>query len=242
MQGQYLKFIDAELMDIGSMLQETPVLWRHYQERALRVTTIADQYGIMRDKDNMGLRTNCLDVIQRYATYDHETMRDHILSTWCERGWHQVLEDDPENVRALSGLGRYWLFKAQPSLAKVYRAESLIGGISSTDSSSNRLITDRVRATHTHHYEEIIQQYQPQYTDARTHLKAATDFFQRAVIASEAIHIVSGDLLIEAAQCHIHLAVTSVKDDALAIFIDAIRFIKRASELPSFSIPCLLRG
>ena len=103
MQGQYLKFIDAELMDIGSMLQETPVLWRHYQERALRVTTIADQYGIMRDKDNMGLRTNCLDVIQRYATYDHETMRDHILSTWCERGWHQVLEDDPENVRALSG-------------------------------------------------------------------------------------------------------------------------------------------
>ena len=103
MQSQNLKFIDAELLDIESMLKETPVLWRHYQERALRVTSIADQYGIMRDKGNVGWRTYCLNIIQRYATYDYETMRDYILSTWCERGWHQVLEDDSENVRALSG-------------------------------------------------------------------------------------------------------------------------------------------
>ena len=103
MQGQQLKFVDSELMDISAMLRETPALWNRYRERASQVTAIVNQCGVMKDSNNVAWRTYCIDTIQRYATYDHETRMDHGLSTWCESEWHKVLCDDTENVRALTG-------------------------------------------------------------------------------------------------------------------------------------------
>ena len=107
MQGQDSKSIDSELMDISAMLRETPALWKNYQGRALGITTVINQNGIMRDPASVAWRAYCIGIIQRYATYDHETRRDYTLSTWCEREWHRVLLDDPENVRALTGKATY---------------------------------------------------------------------------------------------------------------------------------------
>ena len=91
------------LVEIVTMLRETPSLRTHYHVQASRVRVELDQSRIMEDANRLPARVWAIDSMQRYATYDAERGGIPDLASWCESQWQRVLQDDPENFAALTG-------------------------------------------------------------------------------------------------------------------------------------------
>ena len=107
-----------ELRKISAMLMETPALWTHYKARILQVMLEMDQAEIMRDADNLPKSAWELSLLQRYATSNHRIMDSFVLASWCERQWLKILQDDPDNVMALTRMCFHPLTFIQRSLVK----------------------------------------------------------------------------------------------------------------------------
>lgn len=80
----------------------------------------------------------------------------------------------------MPGLGQYWLYRAQPSLAKIHAEERDSSG-SSRGSFGEQVSDSRLHTAH--------------YVEARGVLSPASDYFARAVQAAYAEGCMTGDLL-----------------------------------------------
>ena len=93
----------AKLTDLVTMLKETPSLRSHYLVAARQIREDVDRSRIM---DSGYCLSKCiwiLESMQYYATYDADTGGIVELASWCERGWHKVLQRDSNSVAAFSG-------------------------------------------------------------------------------------------------------------------------------------------
>ena len=88
------------------------------------------------------------------------------------------------------------------------------------------------------------------HVEARTHLQPAVDFFSRAVIAAEGSNNLSGKLLssvrttseqymfsqFQAAEASMNLGNVSPPSGAEQHFARAIRYLRRAGEIPGYTL------
>ena len=98
------------------------------------------------------------------------------------------------------GLGKYWLYRAQPLLARIYDAEaSVTKGCSAGSVASG--ITNRAlsAAANEDAWSPTLEQlrHRPEYVEARGLLNAATSFYARAVSNTPSSDPSYGYLLVE---------------------------------------------
>jgi hypothetical protein len=165
-----------------------------------------------------------------------------------------------------AALGSYWLYRAQPLLTRIYDAEATIFGDAPAGSSAETIASgvrsrvmsaatddDRDSAT----MEEL--RHRPDYVEARGLLSPAANFFSRAVHATPSTDPCYGHLLIEvclllcdfdyqpthlswqASKAYCHLGVVTTSDRSLGYFLDALRVLQRAAQLPGLIIPSHLQ-
>ncbi|KAF2146569.1 uncharacterized protein K452DRAFT_314823 [Aplosporella prunicola CBS 121167] len=133
------------------------------------------------------------------------------IANWCQSQWLLVLERQANCSAALRGLGEYWLFRAQPALARIHAAEE--------SAPANAAVSDaRLGA--------------PDAVEARGLLTPSSDYLARAVQAAHtAREGVKGELLEKAAEAYMSLGNVSGKRAGEPCFRRALQYLKMAVDM-----------
>ncbi|KAL9111773.1 MAG: hypothetical protein Q9227_003832 [Pyrenula ochraceoflavens] len=168
------------------ILANQPNDHENYMPLATRVISYLEHSGIMTSSNQLQSRTWFIQALQRYATYDGDVDGSEDVARWCERQWNRLLQQNPENSTALTRLGQYWLFRAQPLLEQLYDAEATAcgeHGSSYEQTASNatkRVLTAAVQEEMLSSQLEQLRS-RPEYAEARRLLSNATSFLTRAI-------------------------------------------------------------
>jgi tetratricopeptide (TPR) repeat protein len=146
----------------------------------------------------------------------------------------------------MTGLGQAWLARSQNVLARIHRTE---GSSSSGSSGRPQSLSDRLayssseeardaeRAT----AEADARAHTADYVEARGMLIPAVDHFARAIEVAERNGEPSGELLSEAAEANMSLGNVSYSHQNEQYFQRAIRYLRRAAQIPGFRLSSYLQ-
>lgn len=181
---------------IHSMLQESPNDWRNYVGLARTIISHLDSTTFMQQQNRTQEQVWMIAGVQRLAFVDAETGVITDLAAWCSRQWLVIHQRDANNLAALRGLGQAWLSRAQPSLARIHRADgaSSSSGQSSLSQRSFQSIQEEALADAANAEAER-RAGTADYVEARGFLQPATDYLERALASATTQRVVSGDLL-----------------------------------------------
>lgn len=88
---------------IYAMLQDSSSEWRNYLNLARSVTRALDQTGFMLDPTRRDEQAWVVESIQELAYVDADSGGDYELAEWCQAQWLTLLQQDPNQLRALRG-------------------------------------------------------------------------------------------------------------------------------------------
>ncbi|KAI9813062.1 MAG: hypothetical protein M1827_004282 [Pycnora praestabilis] len=235
----------SAVTQIYTMLQTRPNDRSLYLNSARSVISSIDTAPFMSIPGRVEEQTWLIEGLQRLAYHDPDDgVRD--VAQWCQRQWLAVLANNPTNVETLRGgtfqfqlensLGQNWLSLAQPCLARIHRDE----GSSSSSGSNGRNrqysdsddARDAARAT----AEATVRLGAADYVEARGILQPATEYLARAVQAAESQGIVTGQLLVSAAEANMSLGNVSYQNTNEQYFRQALQYLRRASDIPGYTL------
>ncbi|KAI9835153.1 MAG: hypothetical protein M1819_002522 [Sarea resinae] len=214
-------------------------------ETARSLTSALNKDSIMADTVSLDDGIFLIDGFQRLAFQDADNGGLLDIADWCMAQWLGILQRHPENVAALQGLGQNWLSRAQSSLALIHRDE----GSSSSGASVGKIgpcgmtysRSDEEREVRRASVQANEDRHSPPYVEARGVLRPSTEFFQQAVRAAQTQGLLSGQLLISAAEAHMSLGNVSYSDASEDYFRQALEYLQQASEIPNYSLPSYLQ-
>ncbi|KAH7060521.1 hypothetical protein B0J12DRAFT_336660 [Macrophomina phaseolina] len=208
----------SAVAQIEAVLQSHPHAWRNYLPSARSIVAAVNSTPSIGTDDMTWIVTVLQDL--GFADADSGGVTD--ISNWCQSQWLAILESRPNSSAALSGLGQYWLYRAQPSLAKIHAEERDSSG-SSRGSSGEQASETRLHTAH--------------YVEARGLLSPAADYFARAVQAAYAEASVTGDLLEKAAEAYMSLGNVSYSRNSHQYFNQALQYLRMASSIAGYQLP-----
>ncbi|KAI9741109.1 MAG: hypothetical protein M1834_002822 [Cirrosporium novae-zelandiae] len=240
---------NQSIQRIHDMLQRNPQDWRGYINLARSLTSSIDRTDFMTTPNRVREQTWIISTLQHlaYQEPDEGGVRD--IAEWCVAQWLQVLQNNPEDVETLQGLGQSWLSLAQRLIANIHRED---GSSSSSGSLLNHRVNtstssiiytasdderDNVQAT----VDADSRLHNADYVEARGMLLPATDFFRRAVDIAEARGLVTGELLALAAEAFMSLGNVSYSSVNEHHFRQALDYLGRATRVPSYQLPSYLQ-
>jgi hypothetical protein len=135
--------------------------------------------------------THLIQLLQDLA-YVEPDNGDVEISRWCEGQWAQTLACHPHDMNTMQGLGQLWLFKAQPSLARIYereRSPSPEDRVQAYHLGLARPLADPSEAEHTARINSS------DYIEARALLHPAIEHLDKAVAEAELRGVTNGKLM-----------------------------------------------
>jgi hypothetical protein len=184
------------------MLRSSPQNWRNYITLARSVIAHLDATTFMQQPSRASEQAWMIAGLQRLASAEPESGGVPDIAAWCSRQWLVIFQRDPQNIAALRGIGQSWLTRAQPTLARIHRAD----GSSSSSNGSSQRSGSQLSASRMTSSEEDRQSAAAtaeaerragtqDYVEAQGLLQPATEYLERAVTAATAQSALSGDLL-----------------------------------------------
>ncbi|GAD94358.1 predicted protein [Paecilomyces variotii No. 5] len=196
---------------------------------ARRIIAFVDSAPISQEPRIERKQLELIEALQRLAYHDADSGGVKDVAEWCMQKWLGVLEKDPENWRALEGLGHAWLFKSQVSLAKIHSKEE-----------SPVSTMDWPRPASGEHHSSMDDEsvlHGADYVEARGTLQPSTEYFSRAVRAAEKKNELTGELLALAAESFMSLGNVSYPGTRIQHFTQAIEYLRMAEAIPGYSLP-----
>ncbi|KAK7725058.1 hypothetical protein SLS57_003971 [Botryosphaeria dothidea] len=208
----------SAVAQLEAVLQSHPHAWRNYLQSARGVMAAVDSMSSIGADDWSWIVSVLQDL--GFADADQGGVTD--ITNWCQSQWLAILESRPNNTAALRGLGQYWLYRAQPSLAKIHAEERDSSG-SSRGSSGEQASETRLHTAN--------------YVEARGLLSPASDYFARAVQAAYAEGSVTGVLLEKAAEAYMSLGNVSYSRNSQQYFNQALQYLRMTSSMAGYQLP-----
>ncbi|TKA76314.1 hypothetical protein B0A55_04196 [Friedmanniomyces simplex] len=218
-EEQRIALCKTSVNQIYTMLRTSPQDRRNYLPLGRSVIAHIDHTTFLQQPRRTTEQSWLIGGLQRLALPDNGNGNGNgevpDLSAWCTRQWMAMLQREPQNVEALRGLGRAWLARAQPALARLHRgdgsstssgesshwsAPSVAGNSSEDERQSAAAVVEAERRAGT-----------AEYVEARGFLQPAVEYFERAIAAATALRVLSGDLLAIAAEAYISRQQTSTQ-------------------------------
>jgi hypothetical protein len=195
-EEQRIAVCKTSVAQVYTMLRTAPQDWRNFLDLARSVIAHLDNTTFMQQR-RAPEQTWLVTGLQRLALADNDNGEITDISNWCTRQWMIICQREPQNVEALRGLGRAWLARAQPSLARIHR----IDGNSSSSGGSSQWSAPSISASEDERQSAAAtldaerRSGTADYVEARGFLQPATEYFERAIAAATAQRTLSGDLL-----------------------------------------------
>ncbi|KAF2221739.1 hypothetical protein BDZ85DRAFT_313954 [Elsinoe ampelina] len=194
--------------------------------RAVRMFSSSTHFQSRRSSDE---QIDTTETLQNIAYHDPESGGIQEIAQWCLDQWLRLLQQDTDNVKILSNVGRSWLWKAQSILLRIHDRErsptSSTGGSTSSwspphvDGADGE--TDSIREARLHSSE---------YVEARGLLEPAVEYLDRAVDIATGHNSLSADLLSSAAEASMSLGNVSNPRSNERFFRKAVRLLRLARE------------
>ncbi|KXT07556.1 hypothetical protein AC578_10191 [Pseudocercospora eumusae] len=229
-EEQRINVCKTSLNQIYNMLRTSPQDWRNYLTLARTVITHLDTTTFMQKPDRTSEQVWMIAAMQRLAFMDADSGGVVDIASWCLRQWLNINQREPTSLAALRGIGQVWLSRAQPTLAKIHRAEGHSSS-STTSQLSVRSTNDSTSAA-----EAERRAGSSDYVEARGFLQPATEYFERAIAAATSQQNVSGDLLATAAEAYMSLGNTSSPRINQQYFGRAIQLLRAATSIPGYTL------
>ncbi|RVX65836.1 hypothetical protein B0A52_10293 [Exophiala mesophila] len=223
------------------------------ESRARSVATARAAIRVFDEHDLSQLPGSVVDqafiitTLQELAYHDIDGGGITDIAEWCIGRWLALSQNPAARVAAFRGLGQAWLARSQSLLARIHRLE----GSSSSGSSgrpqslgerfpytSSEETRDAERAT----AEADARTHSPDYVEARGLLIPAVDHYARALELAESQGSVHGDILAEAAEANMSLGNVSSSHGNERYFHAAIRYLRRASDIPGYVLSPYLQS
>ncbi|KIW25355.1 uncharacterized protein PV07_08540 [Cladophialophora immunda] len=236
-----------EVRRIADTNPSAPESWEQRLHIARTAIAMLDATGFVQMPNRTTDRTFVVTTLQRLAYHDAEGAGVPDIAEWCMNQWLLLLQRNAEDLSALRGLGQAWLARSQSVLARIHRTEgsSSSGSSGRPQSLSERLSystaeesRDAERAT----AEADARAHTADYVEARGMLIPAVDYFSRAVDVAERDGELAGELLSEAAEANMSLGNVSYSHQNEQYFHRAIRYLRRASQIPGFRLSAYLQS
>jgi hypothetical protein len=205
--------------EINDMLDYNSTEYQRYIESAQSVMFYLDTTSFFDDTTQLDEQTRVIETLQRLAFIDSDAGSIDDVAAWCLQKWLMILQLRPQTVPALkgllhmnclpaslivSGIGKWWLSKAQRSLARINAEESSSSSSSggatrrpnSDPTSSTR--TDEVRraSRSTRDQDAETRLHSQEYVEARGLLLPAIEYLTRAVEEGDRQGITDGSLFV----------------------------------------------
>ncbi|KAF2099342.1 hypothetical protein NA57DRAFT_74843 [Rhizodiscina lignyota] len=228
-------------------LQDANRDWQTNIERARQLMSVSDQTNLMDDRNALERQISVVETLQNLAFHDADAGGISDMADWCLRSWLRILSHHPQEVRVLSAIGRWWLARAQPLLARIAVHDNTSS--SGSSHSPTRTLASRARTTASSEerqadraaHEAEARMHLPDYVEARGVLLPATEYLRQAVAAATEQRILTGDLLLAAAEAYMSLGNVSYARVGEGIFEHAVLYLRAASNISGFTLPRHLR-
>lgn len=202
-EEQRITVCKTGLERIYEMLRRSPQDWRNFITLGRSVISHLDATTFMQQSSRTTEQAWMIAGLQRLAFSDPENGGVQDIAAWCSRQWLVIFQRDETNVAALRGIGQAWLWRAQPTLARIQRADSSSSSSGSQRSISQRSPPSRAAGTSAEQERQAAAAAREaerkagtaDYVEARGFLQPAAEYLDRAVAAASAQRVLSGDLL-----------------------------------------------
>ncbi|KAF2836394.1 hypothetical protein M501DRAFT_1033910 [Patellaria atrata CBS 101060] len=240
MDAQRISSSWTTITQISQMLSSSPDSWHSYIASARVAINSIDATGFMTNPSLLDQQIFFINTLQRLAYVDADSGGVIDLANWCLQKWLAILSLHPQSVAVLRGIAQYWLYRAQPCLARIHAEE----GESSSSSSGGSVRATTTALSHSteDEYQQDVQSYataqrilhSADHVEARGLLLPATEYFRQAVALAEAQDQVSGDLLVLAAEAHMSLGNVSYSGVNIENYEIALDYLRSAMAIPGY--------
>ncbi|KIX05095.1 uncharacterized protein Z518_05967 [Rhinocladiella mackenziei CBS 650.93] len=236
-----------EVRRISERHPSPPESWDQRIHIARRAITTFDSTGFMQMPNRTSDRILVISSLQRLAYYEADSAGITDIAEWCMNQWLSLLQRNAEDLNALRGLGQAWLARSQNVLARIHRTE---GSSSSGSSGRPQSMSDRFSYTSAEEARDAeraaaeadARAHTADYVEARGMLIPAVDYFSRAIDVAERDGGLTGELLCEAAEANMSLGNVSYSHQNEQHFHRAIRYLRRASQIPGYRLSPYLQS
>ncbi|KAG8623473.1 hypothetical protein KVT40_008449 [Elsinoe batatas] len=218
-----------EARQIASEVVTGVSAWSQHVPFAIRAVRAFSSSTHFQSRINSDEQIATTEALQNIAYHDPDAGGVQEIAQWCLDQWLRLLQEDTDNVKILSNIGRSWLWKAQSTLLRIHDEErsptSSTGG--STGSWSPLHVdeadgeTDSVREARLHSSE---------YVEARGLLEPAVEYLDRAVDVATTGNSLSAELLSSAAEASMSLGNVSNPRSNERYFRKAVGLLRLARE------------
>ncbi|ERF72206.1 hypothetical protein EPUS_02093 [Endocarpon pusillum Z07020] len=192
-----------------------------------------DQTSILQRATYVQDQVLIISLLQDLAYHDPDSGGIFDIAQWCVRHWLRLLQEYPEDVGVLQGLGQSWLLRSQNSLARIQREEG---------SPSSGSYYSQARSTYNGSWDEAAEiarataeanswRHTANYVEARGTLVPATEYLTRAVNVAERNGVLRGQLLALAAEAYMSIGNVSYAPGNEQYFRQALAYLRRASQI-----------
>jgi len=208
--------------NICDMLDHNSTEYQTYIESAQSVMFTLDNTGFFDDTTRLEGQTKVIETLQRLAFVDSDTGSIDNIAAWCLQKWLTILQLRPQTIPALkgwlyvicfmcllaaltiSGIGKWWLSKAQRSLARINAEESSSSSSSAgttrrpNSDPTNTTRTEEVRRTSRTRRDQDAETrlHSEEYVEARGLLLPAIEYLTRAVEEGDRQGTTDGSLFV----------------------------------------------
>ncbi|KIW14756.1 hypothetical protein PV08_07540 [Exophiala spinifera] len=235
--------IQRAIRDLRHLTENSPetIPWAQQIVAARAAVSTFERTGFVYMPEYANEQTFVISALQKIAYPEADSTGVADIADWCMAQWLVLLTRNPNDVDALRGLGQNWLARAQASLSRIHRQE---GGSSSGSSGRPLSTNDRTGYTSSEEAREAdranveadARAHTADYVEARGMLIPAVDFLARAVEVAEVDGRLTGNLLSEAAESLMHLGNVTYSHSNEQYFHRAVRFLRRAAQMPDFRL------
>ncbi|KAF7502651.1 hypothetical protein GJ744_005405 [Endocarpon pusillum] len=210
---------------------------------ARSIIRFVDQTSLLRSTTYVQDQVLIISLLQDLAYHDPDSGAIFDIAQWCVRHWLRLLQQYPEDVGVLQGLGQSWLLRSQSSLARIQREE---------ESPSSDSYCSQARSTYNDSWDEAAEitranaeanswRHMANYVEARGTLVPATEYLTRAVNVAERNGVLRGQLLALAAEAYMSLGNVAYAPANEQYFRKALAYLRRASQIPGYTLSPYLR-
>ncbi|KAF2234470.1 hypothetical protein EV356DRAFT_532782 [Viridothelium virens] len=246
-EEQRIAAAKSSVSEIYNALSTNPSAWQFSLTTARGAMTAIDATTYMRRGDQHDDQVWLVNGLQKLAYHEPDVGAVNDISEWCLRSWLVILQNHPNSVEVLKGIGQNWLLKAQAPLARIHRQEvssSSSGastGRSATFASMEITRSQEERAATQQAAEAEARLGLPDYVEARAILVPATEYLSRAVENLAGQDTTSGELLSMTAEAYMNLGNVSYARVNEGYFRQAVTYLRRAAAIEGYVLASYLQ-
>ncbi|KAI6811353.1 hypothetical protein KC367_g4165 [Hortaea werneckii] len=233
-EEQRIAVCKTSLNQINLMLRGSPESWRNYIPLGRSIIAHIDATTLMQQPERTTEQAWMIAGLQRLAFADQDNSSVNDIATWCTSKWQAIYQREPTNVAAMRGIGQSWLSRAAPSLARINQSYSNISTNSRTAPPIASSEDENLTVAQLTDAERRVGL--ADYVEARGYLQAASEYLERAVAAAPAQRVLSGDLLVTAAEAYLSLGKVSSPRINERYFRRALQLLGAAAAIRGFTL------